>query len=350
MRFALSALALLLLIAQAPAPPPDPNAVAKQIRDATQLVDSGHAAEAVAALQKIVAANPGNKTAHYELGLAYAANGNYKECRATMEPLSAAAGELQIGAIAMLANCLDQLGEREKAIETYRRGLKIAPDDSSLNFNLAVSLAQSGKLDEARQLLKNDTTKNPWHASGHLILAHIFEAQHFTVPAIFAYLHFIALEPATQRTAAAAQRVHGLLNAGITKTKEGANITVDTSAPKDEGDYSATTTMIALLSAGRMVEDSKESEFERAQGQVALLIGMFTDGKDEKPDYTTRVQQPFFTAIANEKLTDVLAALAVAPLKLKGTEEWAKKHEADVDRYAKWMAPQTRPAAVQLTK
>src|SRR5260221_7656260 len=146
----------------------------------------------------------------------------------------------------MLGNCLDQLGESEKAIAAYRHSLAIAPDDSGSLFNLAITLIQHGKTDEGRELLKHDIEKNPLHASAHLVLGQVFEGQGFHVPAIFSYLHFLALEPASKRSTMAAGHLAKLLTLGYEKTKEGANITVDTNARKEEGDYSAMQMMIAI--------------------------------------------------------------------------------------------------------
>src|SRR5256885_7820897 len=113
--------------------------------------------------------------------------------RSILEPLADTAKD-RVNALGMLGNCLDELGQRDKAIDAYRRGLKLAPTDAQLTFNLAVTVARQRKLDEARELLETDTRANPWHASGHLLLGKIFEAQDFRVPAVFSYLHFLAIE------------------------------------------------------------------------------------------------------------------------------------------------------------
>jgi tetratricopeptide (TPR) repeat protein len=231
------ALALFIAItcsvfAQAPAAE-DPRV---RITEAIGMMDSGRYDDAIAKLKGVLAEHPGHEVATYELGMAYAAKGDSANCRTTLE-LADAAGPNQVAALGMLGNCLDRLGEREKAKEVYRRGLKLAPDDSQLLFNLAVTLVQTGALDEARALAQNNVRKNPWHTSGHLLMAKVFEMQNFRVPAAFSYMRFLALEPSTPRSAEAATRLQALISLGMVKTKKGVNITIDPNSRKEEGDY-----------------------------------------------------------------------------------------------------------------
>jgi tetratricopeptide (TPR) repeat protein len=323
----------------------------KAIHDATVLVDQGKVDEAIAALTKLAASEPGDTVAAYELALAYAAKGDNANCRKTLEPLVEMKSAQHTHILGMLGNCLDQLGETDKAIAAYRRGLEEAPDDSGLLFNLAVSLSGRGKIDEARELLKHDVEKNPAHASGHVALAQLFEAQGFFVPATFSYLHFLALEPASKRSAAAADRLAKLLSLGYEKTKEGANITVDVNARKEEGDYGPMQMMIAIARSASVIDKKKISEFDKLQGQLSSLIAMFVESSDkEHSDFTSRVQTPFFTAMTKANVVDAFAGIALSSLKPAGTQEWAKSHEKEISAYFNWIRPQLERPGVLMPK
>ncbi|HWS70515.1 MAG TPA: tetratricopeptide repeat protein, partial [Thermoanaerobaculia bacterium] len=150
-----------------------------QIHDATALVDAGRPDEAIAKLQQVLKDEPGNTTATYELGFAYAAKGDAKQCRATLEPIGAAKGPLQVPALTMIANCLDNAHDSKGAIETYRRALAIDPNDAEVAFNFAITLAATGAGAEARTLFERHAKADPRHASGHYALAKLFEAQNF---------------------------------------------------------------------------------------------------------------------------------------------------------------------------
>lgn len=331
--------------AQPQAPPADD--VPRQIDAAARLIDERKLAEAIAALKSIVAAHPENETAQYELALAYSANRDPENCRKILEPLSKA-GANQVNVLGLLGNCLDELGQRDDALAAYRRGLALAPTDSQITFNLAVTLVQMQKVDEARELLKTDTRANPWHASGHLALAKVFEAQGFRVPAIFSYLHFLALE-ASPRADAAAAHMQALLNRGVEKTPNGANITIEENARKEEGDYGAMDMFLALAAGSANADENKPlSDFDKARLQVASAIELFLEQNGDHNDYTAAVQAPFFQAMQKAKLVEIFAGIALRPLKLKGTEQWVKSHGAELARYSAWIAPQMGRPGVPL--
>ena len=315
------------------------------IAEAVALIDSRRYDEAIAKLTAVLAKEPANDLARYELGLAYAAKGDNANCLETLQPLSSKAGSLQVDSLAMVGNCLDHLGQRDKAIEAYRQGLKLAPDQSSLLFNLAITLAQTGKIDEAQTLAKNNIRKNPWHVTSHLLLTQIFEAQGFRVPAAFSFLRFLALEPSSPRSAEAATRLRGLMGLGVETTKKGATITIDPNSRKEEGDFGSMEMMLAMVTASESMEKKRgQSDFERAQGSLVTAIKIFLESREsDQTDFTSTVQGPFFSVMDQEKLLETFAGLAMSTLKLRGTEEWMKKNAKEIERYRAWIAPQAKP-------
>lgn len=99
--------------------------------------------------------DPSSDLAAYELALTYSAKGDHAECIALLEPrVKAKKNEYRSAMYAILGNCYDNGGDPERAIATYRRGLKVDRNDTQLLYNLAVTLAGRGELDEARKLLK----------------------------------------------------------------------------------------------------------------------------------------------------------------------------------------------------
>jgi len=324
---------------------------AKAVNDATVLVDQGRIEEAITILKNVVAADPADTTAAYELGLAYAAKGDNANCRATLEPLADKTTADHPLVLGMLGNCLDQLGESEMAIAMYRRGLKEAPDQSGLLFNLAVTLIQHGKTNEGRELLKRDAEKNPAHASAHLALAQVFETQGFYVPATLSYLHFLAVEPASDRSLTAATHLSKLLNRGFAETKEGANITIDPNERKEEGDYGAMQMMLSIAHAASAVDKKKQTKMEKASGQLSDFIAMFVESAGEgHDDFTSRVQTPFFAAMKKANLAGVFSGIALSLLQLPGTEEWSRAHDKEIHAYFQWIQPQLKRPAVILPK
>jgi tetratricopeptide (TPR) repeat protein len=83
------------------------------------LYDAGKYDDALAKVRAALEQNPADDLAAYEL--AVAKKGRYRA------PF-----------LAILGNCLNGTGDTDAAIKPYRRGLKIAPDDTQQLYNLAV--------------------------------------------------------------------------------------------------------------------------------------------------------------------------------------------------------------------
>jgi tetratricopeptide (TPR) repeat protein len=342
---------LLILIAATPVFAQADDAHARATAAATALVDAGKVDEGIDALKKLAQADGGDTTAAYELGYAYAVKGDHASCRTVLEPLAGKKSAVQLKALGMLGNCLDLLGERANAISTYKRGLDLDPNDSGLLFNLGVTLTQLQRFDEARPYLERDVEHNPSHVSAHLATAQVLEAQNFVVPALLSYLRFLAMEPATSRTAGAAAHMQNLLDRGVEKTAEGANITIDPKPRKEEGDYGSMQTMMAIVSAGRFADEEGKppgSAFDKARGQVQAFLDIYLEEKSRHTDFTARVQRPFFAAMKKAGVLETFAGIAVSTLKLEGMEAWAQAHDDGISRYFDWLRPQLAAPRVPL--
>ena len=109
--------------------------------------------------------------------------------------------------------------------------------------------------------------------------------------------------------------------------------------------------MIAIARGASVVDKKKRSDFEKLQGQLSNFITMFVESSDAaQPDFTSRVQTPLFTAMSKANVVDAFAGVAVSPLKLAGTQEWAKAHDKEIGAYIDWMRPQLERARVLLPK
>ncbi|MFW5708181.1 MAG: tetratricopeptide repeat protein [Bacteroidota bacterium] len=95
---------------------------------------------------------------------------------------------------------LDQMGETDKAIETYLEAIRSYPYAYMLRFNLGVTYMQNENYPAAVEQFQHSLECNPFHASSHLLLGLIMGRQgHFT-RAIMAFQTFLAIEPNSERS------------------------------------------------------------------------------------------------------------------------------------------------------
>lgn len=309
-----------------------------RIAEGIALHDAGKYDEAIAKYKAVLADDPDSLLATYELAFAYHAKGDVAQCRAVLEPVVDRKDRLQPLILAVYGNCLDQSGDGGGAVAAYRKGLKIAPNDTQLLYNLALALAAQNKNAEARELLKKELALRPGHGSGHYLLAQLFEAEGFRVPALLEYLRLLAVEFGTPRRKDAAQKMVALLNLGVEKTVEGANITIDPDSRKEEGDFGGYEMMLAIASAGRFTEDKEGlTEFEKVRSQLASSLMMLIEAPPKGRSYTVRQNVPFFQELEKKKLIDVFAGIALSPLGLDGAQAWAKDNEKAISQYAQFV-------------
>ena len=310
------------------------------IREGIALHDQGRYDEAIAKYNAALAEDPSNELASYELAMSLLAKGDAAKCVAILEPLAARKRPYQAQLLVTLGNCYDGTGDAKRAIDTYRKGLKINPDEPQLLYNLALTLTNRGDFDEARRLMKKELALKPGHPSGQFLLATIFDQQSFRIPAALTLLRFLSLEPAGVRAKTAAARAVVLLNAGVEVKDQGhVNLTIDTNARKEEGDYGALEMMAPLAGgAAALPENEKKSEFERTLGQLTTFLAMVSEGDARSRDYTATQVVPFFRKLAGAKLLEAFVADAISSLGLAGGDERRLAHAGQMEAYRRVMS------------
>lgn len=311
-----------------------------RIRQAIALHDAGKYDDAIAIYKSVLADDPSNIDAAYELSLSLQAKGDHAQCRDVAARYADQEGPLQAGFLTTLGSCLDIGGNHEQAIVTFRKGLAIAPDHPMLLYNLAVTLWGQRQFAEARELLKKEVVLRPDHSSGHYALGQIFQAENFRAAAILSYLRFLALEPSSPRSQDAAARLLGLLSIGVVEQdKKNVTITIDPNTRKEEGDFSAWEMMVGLsAAASTLPENRRKSQFDRAREQLTTSLVMLIESRERMgPSWSMQQNVPFFAELAEKQLLDAYAGLALSSLNLKGGDRWLKRNDAAVQKFIAFM-------------
>jgi TolB-like protein/class 3 adenylate cyclase len=126
-------------------------------------VQSKRGAQGVAECERALALNPNLAAAHAQIGLAKVFDGHPEETEShELEALRVSPHDTEASFwVAYIALAKLHLGAYEEALDSYRRSNELNPNYATGRFNMAATLVELGRLDEARAEVKAALALNP---------------------------------------------------------------------------------------------------------------------------------------------------------------------------------------------
>ena len=322
-------------------PTPATDSQRQVIREGVALHDRGDYDGAIAKYEQVLRESPDNDLALYEMAYSYQMKKDYrKSLDLAYKGAQYKSNELT-GFYVLIGNNLDELGESKKAVEVYRQGIKIKPDDQMLYYNLALTYSRLNDLEEAKKNFKKAAYLNPNHPSSHVALAQVFQMTRYKTPALFAVMRFLVLEPRSRRSANAYKIFSELLRGGVSQGKNPneINIFLDVNGKKDEGDFGAVELTLGLSRAASTTEEKKnKSEAEQLVDQLSTFLAVVSelDPKEDKSKFTWRYYVPYFVELKKRNYVEPFAYYISQTSGISGVAEWMKANEGKVSEFVSW--------------
>ena len=334
------------------APAPSTEQQDAAIREGVALHDRGDFDGAIRKYEAVLAENPANVVAIYEMSFAYSEKKDYKKALDIAYRGAQYKSDQLRGFYVLIVNNLDLLGESAKSIEVYKKGLKLFPEDGAIHFNLAVAYKNANKLDDARKTLKAGLAVSPQHTSSHLLLAVVYFNTGYKTPALLAAARFLTLEPSTQRSAAAARVMREALRGGATpgKNPNEINLTFDPNPKKDEGDFSSVDVVLGLSGALSLTEKEKaKTEAQKIVGQLETVFALVAEQAEKKKDssFVYKFYVPYFAEMKAKGHTEAFAYHALQSTGLPGVREWIDSNGGRVMQFLIWSKGYKWPAGLK---
>jgi tetratricopeptide (TPR) repeat protein len=333
-------------------PVPSTDRQTSIIREGVSLHDRGDFDGAIRKYEEVLAENPSNTLALYEMSYAYSAKKDYKKSLEVAYGGAQYKSEELRGFYLLIGNDLDILGNTSEAIEVYKKGIKLFPNESLMHFNLAVAYKSAGKPDDARKSLKSALAVNPQHPGSHLLLASLFYGGGYKTPALLAAARFLTLESDTERAGVAVRILRGALGGGA---KQGANpneisITLDMNEKKDEGDFTSIDVVLGLTAAVSMSDKGKKSDAERLASQMETVISILSEQNEKKKQATFvhRFYVPYFVEMKQKGHTEAFTYNALRGSGLPGVREWLEANSGRVMQFLIWSKNYQWPSDLKL--
>lgn len=288
-------------------PKPSTEEESMLIAQGNKLHDEGKYDEAISKYEEVLKKNPDNALALYEMAFSYSLKKDYKK---TLEVALKAAqykSNYLADSYVLVANSYDSLGEADKAIKVYEKGIKLNPENPSLHFNLAVTYFHQNKPDNAKKSLKMAILLKSDYLSCHFGLSQVYSQTGYKVPALLSALRFLAGDPTSPRAEAELKLVKSVLQAGV---KEGQNnqinVLLDPNEKTDEGDFGGISGAIAITAAGRFLEKNKDkTEAENLIDQIKVVFSILkeTDKKQKNKGFASEYYLPYFIELETKGYT-----------------------------------------------
>jgi tetratricopeptide (TPR) repeat protein len=209
-------LGLGLVTSPAPAQSPPPAAPPATIERGVRLHDAGRFDEAIAVYRDVLAADPSNIRAHYEIAYSSMAKKDLPGAIAWLERGLALSPPNANEFYHLLGIAREATGNLTAAEDAFRRAVAAAPTRGPLHFSLGLNLAGQSRFEEATRAFEANLRLRPAHARGWLFLGQAVERQDQSLRAFAAFVRFLTLDPNDPLAGRTSAHLSALLTRDVT--------------------------------------------------------------------------------------------------------------------------------------
>lgn len=204
------------------------NAALELTRKGMNLTRHERLDEALSTFNSIPYGNSLWENAQYEKAYVYELQGQYSSALKILEDLlnNPSCSVSRCNILTEIGNCYDDMGNYDKAAETYSKALQVSPYNYNLHFNKGVSLLRQDKCEEALECFKQSLFLAPGHKGSHIQYGLCCLKLGYTIPGIMALNYSILLGDDNYKTLLALQHLSTLYSKGIQAYNEENEVTI----------------------------------------------------------------------------------------------------------------------------
>jgi tetratricopeptide (TPR) repeat protein len=321
-----------------------------------KLHDEGKFDEAIGKYEEVLKLSPANMTALYELAFSFAANKEYEKSLAAATRGTEYQSELLPMFYDLIGGAYDSMGEPQRAIDAYQRGIRIVPDAPMLYYNMAVTYLESLKNpDEARRALEKAVALDPRQSEFHLMLGQVFQTGGYPTPALLAFSTYLILDPSGPRALSAYGFWRAVLRGGLETGRSATPTDQMRTAPTtpgatpskvDEGDFRDFESAITRSQQTVITEmDRGADELPSFLAHVTRLIGILTErpADRDRATFAGAFYVPFFSELKAKNYVEPFVYWSMQRAPVTGVREWITAHQSEVREFVTWARNYTWP-------
>lgn len=244
------------------------------INEGIMAFDDGDYDTAIKLYNRVLAQNPENMNALYELCYTYFAKNDFDNCIELARRGTNYDSPILPLFYDLIGSCLDTQGQMKKAIGVFEEAVGLFPENYMLRFNMGVTYYNMSNIEKSEECFKAAVSLNPNHATSHLYLGNAYYDEQNIIPALLAYCRFLVLDPSSERSADPRDRIIEVINLGVRyDPADSNNITVYgfPDMPTSDGDYGTISVALYTVVANNIMDKSDSLDSE------AKLINVFNE-------------------------------------------------------------------------
>lgn len=215
-------------------------------------------------------------------------------------------------AYVLLGSIYDKSNEPQKAIATYKDGLKAFPQDQTLNFNLGIACFRDKQYAQAELAAIEAIKIDPKQANSQRLYGLVTFHQNKRANALLAFCNFLLLDPNGDKSDEAITNMQSILKGGVLKAD---GVTTKLSAADAQENAKFNAIISASVTSGKAKKLSGDALLEYQLKTIFTQVGQLSAAKSSKnffdtfyADYFYKLAQsnnvPLFVKSINTKSLD----------------------------------------------
>lgn len=240
-----------------------------------------------------------DNNANYQKALTLYNSANPAEGIPYLESILQTNSTIKAAAYDLLGNIYDKTKQPEKAIESYKEGIKIDPVYQTLHFNLGIAYFRAKKYADAEVSAIEAIKLDPKHAFSQRLYGLVTFHQNKRVNALLAFCSFLLLDPQNQRAEEAYTNMQSILSGGVLKTE---------AAAKDRETITLNSGLATIIAAGKTKNLQGLPLLEYQLKSIFIMVGQLSAKKTDK-NFFDNYYAAFFYKLAQSPQISIFAKL-----------------------------------------
>lgn len=314
------------------------QSIEERISNGVELHKAGKYNEAIKVYENILKDDEKHPEANYELALTYSVLKEYDKAIKHCDVVIKSKTDITHLAYAIKGACEDYQGKPDKAIKTFKEGIKFNPNYHSLYYSLALTSYNQRKFKDAEEAVIDGIKVNPYHASSHMLLGFLKNDQNERSKSLLAFFYFLLLEPEGNRANQVFKLIEQQQKQGVVR-EDNKNITVKISSDFDKNDFGTAEMMLSLLEASKETEvNENKSNFEIFTNTNNSFFNILGEQRKGKKGFFWDFYVDFFYDLVKDKqMYEAYSHHIYQSKKDDQNSSWVNANSVQIEKLVFWL-------------